>query len=424
VAAMACGTADHSGAGDGGAEGSFVFTVDATSDAGADAGSSSADDAGWGPLWGEAGASDVVEACTPVTACPTGVLCGRYVDPCGGQSFACGSPCPSGQVCASSGPGAQSCQPASCAGKCGVLGVDSCGVAIGCGGCPAGDDCVDNQCVARSTSPADAGVSDACAPLSCAPTAQMHLCGAVRDTCGHAMQCSCPSGQSCVGGVCAPPPPECDAGGVARCGSVTNACGSGTVACGGCAGSSKCVGGTCTSCSPPSCGAAKCGSVGNGCGAAISCGSCSGSEVCDDGGCCTPRTCGEALEAGAASGCGEVDLGCGVKKSCAPCVMGEVCVQSACAACTPKTCADFGGAGCGHSDGCGHTLDCCGAGTSCQGTICCLPGEVAYNGTCCLPGCDLDLPPGPQNSCGQVILCNGGGGSSGGSAGGSGAAAF
>jgi hypothetical protein len=82
--------------------------------------------------------------------------------------------------------------------------------------------------------------------------------------------------------------------------------------------------------------------------------------------------------------------------------MGDVCT-----ACVPKTCANFSG-GCGHSDGCGNTLDCCAGGTACQNGICCGANQVNYNGGCCQPACDSTQPPGPQMSCGQVLYCSGG----------------
>jgi hypothetical protein len=422
VATASCGTEAHdaSGGGDGAADANSALP-----EAGDDSTVPGRDGNG-GSFGFDSAAIDSPDGCTPAVSCPAGVQCGRYVDPCTGNVFVCGTPCPSGQVCAASvtSPPTQSCQPKACAGKCGTLGVDSCGVAVNCGGCPVGEDCVGNQCVA-SGSASDAGSASTCSALTCAPSAQTHFCGTVHDGCGNSMQCSCPTGQACVSGVCAPPAPECDAGGVAKCGSVVNACGSGNVNCGGCAGSNKCMGGMCTPCSPPSCGRATCGTVSNGCGPSASCGTCSASEVCEDGGCCTPTTCGAALDSGVVPGCTPVDLGCGVKKSCKPCGAGEVCVNDVCQTCTPKTCADFGNTGCGHADGCGHSLDCCGTGTTCQSGICCAPGEVDYNGSCCLPGCDLDLSPGPQLSCGQVILCSGGptGGSSGsGSGSGSGSA--
>ena len=71
------------------------------------------------------------DACTPATACPQGVQCGHYVDPCTNTVMTCGAACPSGSVCTvnSANPSSQSCQPKACAGKCGVVGLDGCGPA-------------------------------------------------------------------------------------------------------------------------------------------------------------------------------------------------------------------------------------------------------------------------------------------------------
>ena len=356
-----------------------------------------------------------MDGCTPLTACPAGVHCGRYTDPCSGRVFACGAACPSGQVCTAdpNDPTSQSCRPKTCAGACGVVALDTCGVAVNCGGCPSGQDCVANRCVTGG--PMEAGTADSgqCAPLTCSPNAQTKLCGTVTDGCGHTMACSCAAGQSCAGGVCGAVPPECTPpdGGVS-CGSVQNSCGSGSVSCPAtCTGAQQCVKGTCTACTPPACGQATCGQVSNGCGPAVSCGTCTTSETCYDGGCCTQQTsCAELQDAGLVTGCASVDLGCGVKKACMTCPGGEVCSNNQCVVCTAKTCTDFGNAGCGHSDGCGHTLNCCAAGTTCTGGLCCAPGEVAYNGSCCAPACDPTQPAGSQVSCGQVLFCTGGGG--------------
>lgn len=346
-----------------------------------------------------------------------------------------------------------------CTGQCGEIGYDACGVAINCGGCGAGLACVGNRCVTPSA-PADAGAaSDACVPLTCTPNAQTELCGTVNTGCGGTIHCSCTTGV-CLGGVCAPEPPECELGdGGAKCGTVENACGSGTLACAGtCAGTTQCVNNACTTCTPPSCGSKVCGSVSNGCGPSVSCGTCgSSSEVCYSGACCTPSTCsavleagapdggsigcesinlgcgtssvcapcpggevcnanacckpmscGDAIDAGMVTGCTPINLGCGVMQTCAPCPTGESCNANACAPCVSKTCADFDG-GCGHSDGCGSTLNCCGTGLSCQGgTLCCGEGMVDYNGSCCLPQCDEAQPSGYQVSCGQTLYCSGG----------------
>ncbi|HEY4012997.1 MAG TPA: hypothetical protein VGM06_06650 [Polyangiaceae bacterium] len=355
----------------------------------------------------------ILDACTPITSCPPGISCGRFVDPCSGQSFACGAPCASGSVCVADPTSAQtqSCKPKACTGRCGVVGLDACGVAIACGGCSAGLVCVDGACQAVEAGASTAPDAGKCMALTCTPDPNTMLCGTVTDGCGHTMACACPAGQTCTGGVCGPIPPECTPdGGMPSCGTVANACGSGSIACPAkCSGATQCVKGACTPCTPPSCDGRACGSVSNGCGAAVSCGSC-GSETCYDGGCCAPRTCAEALDAGTVTGCAPMDLGCGVTTACIQCGAGEVCSNDTCVSCTPKTCADFGNAGCGHANGCGGTLNCCAAGTACTGGLCCGAGEVAYNGSCCAPECDPSQPPGSQVSCGQVIFCSGSGG--------------
>ena len=220
-----------------------------------------------------------------------------------------------------SNPLSQSCEPKACTGRCGVVSLDACGVAVNCGGCSGGLVCVNGTCKV-----ADAGASTAAPTPERArrspaiPTRAPRSAGTVTDGCGHTMACACPIGQTCTGGVCGPLPPECTPdGGAPSCGTVANACGSGSIACPAkCAGATQCVRGACTACTPPTCDGRTCGSVSNGCGAAVTCGSC-GSETCYDGGCCEPQTCAAALDAGAVSGCAPVDLGCGVKTACIKC---------------------------------------------------------------------------------------------------------
>jgi hypothetical protein len=414
---IACGSDSESAASDDGGANGYDATTEGGGDDLATGGDSTMDASGgdggsdMDAISGEGGspsdggpdqaASD--GSCPPATACPPNVTCGHYVDPCTGNVLVCGTPCPGGQTCVGVGGVGQSCQTPSCAGKCGVVGVDGCGVPISCGGCPMGQSCVNNQCV--PSQPIEAGT---CPPLTCTPDPGTNLCGSVTDGCGHVTYCACPAGQQCFGGVCGQTPPECTTpdGGV-KCGSVPNACGSGNVQCGGCTGNNKCVSGTCTPCTPPVCNGATCGQVSNGCGSPVSCGTCGNGETCHDGGCCTPLTCAEAIDSGVVTGCDPVDLGCGVRESCAPCKAGMVCQNDKCTPCIPKTCADFGDAGCGHYDGCGKYLDCCPAGLACQGVLCCPYGQVDYNGTCCQPKCDPNLGSGPQFSCGVYIYCQG-----------------
>jgi hypothetical protein len=335
-------------------------------------------------------------ACTP--GCPADVQCGLYVD-CAGNTLECGKPCGKGDSCMVQGT-SQSCQPTAtvCAGRCGDVGTDPCGIAISCGGCPAGHDCVNNACVPQTI--ADAGQQ--CGSLMCSARGQS-FCGTLTDGCGHTMQCACPKGQQCYAGLCMAPPPECadtDAG--ARCGALPNACGSGNVQCGPCAGGTACVKNVCSPCAPPSCNGATCGEATNACGQKIFCGSCTMGETCYQGRCCTPKACASFPDAG----CGAVVLGCGLTKSCNACNSADECVNNACVPCQPRTCVDFDG-GCGLPSGCGGPkLDCCQGETACQGGLCCPIGQVNFQGTCCQPQCDSTQPAGPQVSCGQIIVCN------------------
>jgi hypothetical protein len=349
------------------------------------------------------GFGGVPDAPECVPGCPAGVTCGVWTD-CTGATLLCGKVCAAGTVCllTAFNPPTQACQPTpSCTGKCGIVGADVCGTGISCGGCDGGESCVNHACVPPVGS--DAGCE---APL-CAPAGSAKLCGTVGNSCGMTIACTCPAGQECTNGVCGTPPPECNLGdggveGGLKCGTVENACGSGTITCGGtCTGDTKCVGNVCTSCTPPACGTATCGTVNNGCGPSVSCGPSCGANVCYEGACCTPSTCTGVV------GCAPVKLGCGVTKSCNPCPSGDVCdVDSGtCSKCSPKTCADFGDAGCSHADSCGNTLNCCQESTSCVSGICCPSGQVNYKGTCCQPSCAEEAQSGPQVSCGVTLFC-------------------
>src|SRR5579864_9030457 len=81
VATTSCGNETHdvSGAGDGGGE-----TSSALADAGGDD-STLPDNDSSGDFLQLDSAPPVPDGCTPVLACPSGVQCGRYVDPCSGN---------------------------------------------------------------------------------------------------------------------------------------------------------------------------------------------------------------------------------------------------------------------------------------------------------------------------------------------------
>ena len=339
VGLAACGS---SGSDQNGDDGGGAGDDSTTSD-----GAGGGDGTGHGDAVGDGGGGDhhVGDGACGVLTCPPTALCGHYTDPCG-NTITCGSPCPKGQVCTGTG-ASQSCQVPSCTGKCGVIGTDSCGVPIGCGGLSHRPD-VRQQPVLphhgerRRRRRRRSGVRRA-------HVHAQHLDDPVRHhrrRCGDTLSARrCPIGQQCSGGVCGPVASRVrrDRRGPAlrqhrqrlrqRLRRVP-----------GCTGNCTCQAGTCVGCAPPSCGSATCGTVSNGCGPSVTCGSCTGSgEKCYDGGCCTPLSCAQAAEAGTFQGCAEVDLGCGVHQSCSTCGSGEKCYDGGC--CTPLTCADAVDAG-------------------------------------------------------------------------------
>ena len=201
----ACGSTKGTDGG-GAAGGNGDATAEATSSPDAtrvDTGAVDGGGAGDVGTGGEPGAADVIVTCSDT--CPPTVECGYYTT-CSGAVIACGSACAKGQVCVSNGAAVptQACQTTTtaCAGQCGVIGLDPCGVAIGCGGCPAGQECVNNVCGAPV--PTEAGAVDAgCAPVSCTPSQNVNLCGKLSNVCGQTTTCTCPAGQQCYGGVAA-----------------------------------------------------------------------------------------------------------------------------------------------------------------------------------------------------------------------------
>jgi hypothetical protein len=169
LAVASCGTTQEAGTGQGGDSGNGA-TGDGSADSTAQDGnggsvhdtgradrarsdSASDDDSGDDRMPDDAGDGDAptetpdAPACVP--GCPTGVTCGVWKD-CSGATIVCGEPCTTGHVCllTSHSPAAQSCQPTpACAGKCGVVNQDACGVGVSCGGCTGGNSCVNNACV-------------------------------------------------------------------------------------------------------------------------------------------------------------------------------------------------------------------------------------------------------------------------------------
>jgi hypothetical protein len=194
---------------------------------------------------------------------PTGRLCGKLGDGCGG-TIDCGTTfCPDGQTCGGAGitgvcgaPAGACTNPITCQqpnGKyCGKVG-DGCGKLLDCGGCEAGFEC-------GTGAQANICVKSGCTPLTCQQGAGKY-CGRIGDGCGKVLDCGgCSDGQTCGGGgtagVCgAPPNPSCP--------KIT--------------------------CNPPS-GGQYCGKIGDGCGGTLDCpGACANGMTC--GGSGVPNVC-------------------------------------------------------------------------------------------------------------------------------------
>jgi hypothetical protein len=111
-----------------------------------------------------------------------------------------------------------SCSPSYSCGACGTAQVNCTGDLVSCGGCPSGQSCTLNACVAS------------CTPTTC--SAQRVSCGSIGDGCGGTLDCGSCSGSraTCTGGSC-----QCTGASCANlgesCGTWSNGCG-GLVTCG------------------------------------------------------------------------------------------------------------------------------------------------------------------------------------------------
>ncbi|HXK18023.1 MAG TPA: hypothetical protein VNG33_09480 [Polyangiaceae bacterium] len=177
---------------------------------------------------------------------------------------------------------AQCCQPLKCADVIPGLDCatnyfrDGCGSAFFCG-CPAGDECSQNQCVV-----CDPG-ADPCA-------ADADLCGATKDRCGNAVNCA-DNCQSLLG-----PLGTCDDG---RCCQLTKT----------------------------TCAADDCGFMSDGCGGFVDCtGNVCQAGACQlDGKCCTPSV------ACLPEDCGFKSDGCGNYLDCGDACTGDtLCMENRC----------------------------------------------------------------------------------------------
>jgi hypothetical protein len=192
-----------------------------------------------------------------------------------------------------------------------------------------------------------------------------------------------------LGGCVAPPacPPETCMSQNVQCGPAPDGCGN-IIMCGGCPSGQTCISGVCTSgCTPMSCmqQGFMCGMQGDGCGNVQNCGMCP-SGTCGGGGTpgqcgsgiCTPKTCAQQNYM-----CGAIGDGCGNVLNCGQCPQGEICggmTPGQCykPPCTPKTCMGLG-YNCGQAlDGCGSIINCgtcvapqtCGGGTPPMANVC------------------------------------------------------
>ena len=308
---------------------------------------------------GDGGGPASIDGCVPKSCADQKLTCGTQNDTCGG-AIECGA-CPAGQPCRD---GKCSCIPKTCpdlGASCGIVD-DGCGNALDCGSCTtAGESCAQQKCQ--------------CQPKNCA--ARSANCGTVPDGCGNTYDCgTCmgnAAGPNCGGGgpnKCGANPcvPQTCAG---HCGDISNGCGT-ILHCPGCTAPQTCGGaGTANvcGCTPTTCAkqGKDCGSIPNGCGGTLSCGACSGSNTCGGGG--TPNVCGctpTVTKCPAGTDCGSVPNGCGTNISCGgACPFNQTCggggTPNVCG-CTPLTCDDFL---CGsHSNGCGGFVN-CGSCTTC-----------------------------------------------------------
>lgn len=153
-------------------------------------------------------------------------LCGRASNGCGGPLLDCIAACPPGLTCGGGGEAnVCGCTPTSCE----RLGIECGSVPNNCPGQPNIDcgSCADPQTCGGG------GVANVC---GCTPRTCGELnvvCDNVDDGCGNKIPCgTCPPGQFCVGGQCAPncvpdvPAVVC----AGRCGKVPDRCG-GTIEC-------------------------------------------------------------------------------------------------------------------------------------------------------------------------------------------------
>ena len=323
--------------------------------------------------------------CTPKTcARDYPGQCGAFADGCGGTlnctcgegQGCCEGTCVEGeQCCADTDCPAEICQTAACDdGTCDYTPVDDGEPGPLCDGegefCCNGEDCCEAGDVCTGTG--------CCTPQTCA--AFPGLCGAQDDGCGGTLECSCPSGQTCLeDDTCCIPQTkeEACAGSNVVCGTVADGCG-GTIDC-------KCP----TDCKDTDDGP---------------------NNTCVDGECvCTPDTCPTSGKQG--DPCGDFPDGCCDTYPCnctTECPDGGAnnkCKDGTCT-CKADTCPTSGFAG----DPCGDFPDGCCDTYPCNCTQTCPDGKGTYangnncdpkTGTCvCKPTSEADACKG---NCGKTV---------------------
>jgi hypothetical protein len=183
-------------------------SADAALDAGDTNDASSANDGGLSLLDG-GGSAGCPSSCAALNA-----NCGSVTDTNCGGVVQCGS-CTGTDVCGGTdanrcGPATQNvpdagaCVPSTCAelgASCGFATDTKCGVGVDCGKALCPDHCTNGMCTST--------VCQVDPTTTCA--GRGYVCGQAIDNCGNALDCgtvTCPNaGDSCVQGVCTPPPP-------------------------------------------------------------------------------------------------------------------------------------------------------------------------------------------------------------------------
>jgi len=265
---------------------------------------------------------------------------------------------------------------------CGVIG-DGCTGNINCGDCPTGQSCLGGVC--GSGRGYDAG-----ALTSCVVTGGTY-CGDIGNGAGGKLACgACQSGWTCTRGVCTGDPTictprSCGSGSSKYCGTIGDDCGH-AKDCGGCAADQVCTNNQCvpaTGCVAATCtptGGQYCGGqLGDGCGSTITCGDCTAlGWTCQDHLCKGGASCARiACGGGSGKYCDTIGDGCGGSNDCGACIAGEVCKNNQCmkAICTPLTCNPTGGQYCG-----GQVGDGCGGALDCS--VACPAGWTCQNHLC------------------------------------------